>query len=83
MHIRDAQLRGIFGADVGGCRVALVDVDGVVDVRVSSMSGQLHTTPQNMRTYLKSENVMLRTIPANQQAILRFEHLLSKVQRLP
>jgi len=35
VYVGDAQLRRIFGADVGCGRVALVDVDGVVDVCVS------------------------------------------------
>ena len=39
MYVGNAQLRGVFGADVGGSRVALVDVDGVVDVRVSDELG--------------------------------------------
>jgi len=35
VDVGDAQLRRVFGADVGGGRVALVDIDGVVDVCVS------------------------------------------------
>jgi len=35
VYVGDAQLRRIFGADVGWGRIALVDIDRVVDVCVS------------------------------------------------